>query len=256
MRPHVEEAKKRRDEKLRQTRGRQSWILAGILAGLAVVIVGGYFLINSDVWLIKSITVTGNDRLSSRKIIDLSGVDNRTSLLRLPAVEITARLKKNPWVKNVKLFRSLPNRLTIQIAERKPFVGLKQGDHVLVMDKSGFVVQSTKGTVDASMPVIGDIKIGRLKVGEQGKGATLAGGLKSLSGLDPELKSKVTWVSIVSLEKLTFQTSDGVEIVYGGPQNAAKKNYLIKKILSGGAGKIVHVNVTAPDNPVVRKVKQ
>jgi len=257
MRRNVEEAKQRRNEKLRQTRGRQSLkLLAAVVAVLAVA-VGGYLIVNSDYWLIKSITVVGNRRLTSKQVVDEACVDYKTSLLRLPAAEITANVKKDPWVEDVQLSRVLPNRLTIQIKEREAFVGLKQGDKVLVLDKTGFVVQSMESTTtETSMPVISDIKVGRLRVGDQGKGAVLEGALKSLGRLTPELRAKATWVSVPSIEKLTFQTVDGLEIVYGGPEDAPKKNFVIKKILQDASGKIVHINVTAPDNPVVRKLKQ
>ena len=257
MSRNVEEAKQRRNEKLRQTRSRQSLKLLAAAVALIVIAVGGYALFNSDLWLIKSITVVGNHRLTSKQVVDLAGVDYKTSLLRLPAADITANLKKNPWISDVQLSRALPNRLTIQIKERQPFVGLKQGDEVLVLDKTGFVVQSTGTfTTETAMPVISDIKIGRLKVGERGKGAALTGALKSLSVLAPEIRAKTTWISVLSLEKLTFQTADGLEIVFGGPEDAAKKNFVIKKILKDSSGKIVHINVTAPDNPVVRKLEQ
>lgn len=256
MSRNVEDAKQRRNEKLRQTRSRQSLKLLAVAAALIVIAVGGYALINSDFWLIKSITVVGNRRLTSKQVVNLAGVDYKTSLLRLPAAEITANLKKNPWVGDVQLARDLPDRLTIKIREREPYVGLKQGDKVFILDNTGFVVQSVGTfTTETAMPVISDIKIGRLKVGARGKGVALTGALKSLSVLSPEVRAKTTWISVPSLEKLTFQTADGLEIVYGGPEGAAKKNFVIKKILQDSSGKIVHINVTAPDNPVVRKLK-
>jgi len=255
MRHHVEEAKKRRNEKLRQTRNRQSLTLLSVALLIALVATGGYFIINADFWLIKKITVAGNHRLTAKQVVDLAGVDFKTSLLKLPAAKIEANLKKNPWIKKVELARDLPDRLTIQIVEREPFVGVKQGDKLIILDKTGFAVQSSSGpTTDTSMPVISDIKIAPLKVGARGKGANLAGALASLDRLATDLKAKVTWVSVTSLEKLTFQTVDGLEVVYGGPDDSAKKNFLIKKILEGATGKIVHINVTAPDNPVVRKL--
>jgi len=255
MRHHVEEAKKRRDEKLRATRNRQSLTILSVFLVVALVGAVGYLGYNSDFWLIESITVAGNHRLTAKEVVSLAGVDHQTNLLKLPVAEIDKNLKKNPWVKEVELSRGLPDRLVIQIVEREPFVGVKQANKVIILDKTGFAVQSLSGpTTNTPVPVISDIKLGRLKVGDRGRGAALAGTLKSLDRLDPDLKAKVTWVSVPSLEKLTFQTDDGLEVVYGRPDESTKKNFLIKKILEGATGKIVHINVTAPDNPVVRKL--
>src|SRR3990172_1827452 len=224
---HVEEARLRRHEKLRRTRGRQSLILLAIIAAVVLIIVIGYFVLNSDFWLIKTITVFGNDRLSVKEVVALSGVDYKTNLLKLPAGQIETDIKKSPWVKEVELFRGLPNRLTIQIKERRPFVGLKQGDKVFVVDKSGFVIQAAAElTTETPVPVISEIKAPTLRVGARRRGRLLAGALKSLNRIAPDLWIKVTWISVPSLEKLTFQTTDGLEIVYGGAGSASKKNYL------------------------------
>ncbi len=255
MRHNVEEAKRRRNEKLRQTRNRQSLTVLSAAFLVIALAVAAYYIVNSDFWLIKKITVMGNNRLSAKQVVDLADVDYRTNLLRLPAAEITANLKKNPWVKAVELSRDFPDRLTIQITERKPFVGVKQGDKLIILDKAGFAVAAASGpSAETSMAVISDIKVAPLKVGVRGRGANLRAALASLARLDPDLKAKVTWVSVTSVEKLTFQTADGLEVVYGGPEESVKKNFLIKKILAGATGKIVHINVTAPDNPVVRKL--
>lgn len=229
-------------------------ILALVVLGLIVVGAAGYFILNSDFWLVKTITVVGNDHLTPKEVVALAGVDYKTNLLRLPGARIEADIRKSPWVEEVSLSRGLPNRLTITIRERKPFAGLKQGNTIFVMDKTGFVIRTTADLTETSMPVISEIKIGRLRVGARDRSSLLKGALTSLRLLAPDIRATVTWVSVPSLDKLTFQTTEGLEVVFGGPEEAAKKNFVIKEILRKAKAKVVHINVTAPDNPVVRKV--
>lgn len=251
----VKEAKQKRDEKLRLTRRRQSLKLLVAFLAVAILLTGGYLVVNSDVWLIQTISVVGNDHIGAKEVVAQSGIDNRTSLLRLPRAQIESRLKKNPWISTVSLTRNLPNSLIIDVTERRPFVGVRQGERLFVLDSSGFVIETKNETAAVTLPVIGDIRLARLRVGAQSKSATLKGTLGSLKKLAPDLRAKIIWISVPSLDKLSFHTAENLEIIFGPAAQAEKKNFIIKKILAGSTSKIIHINVTAPDHPVVRKIK-
>ncbi|HEB13199.1 MAG TPA: FtsQ-type POTRA domain-containing protein [Actinobacteria bacterium] len=252
--PHVEEARKRRNEKLRRTRTKQTLYILAIIVIACAVIIGGYLVWNSDYWLIKKVTVAGNKRVSAEEVVALTELDADTSLLKLPKERTKAKLERHPWIKQAHLDRNLPDQLLITIKEREPFVIIKQSDKLIVLDETGFVLQSKARTGESGIPVINGVKIVKPKIGKQYRNKRVQAVLKSLRGLDKDLREKVTWVSVSSLENLSFQTSDGLEVIYGGPKDAVKKNFLIKKILQEADERIIHINVTAPDNPVVRKL--
>lgn len=148
----------------------------------------------------------------------------------------------------------MPDQLVITVKEREPFVTIKQADKLIVLDETGFVLKSNARTGESGIPVISGVKIAKPKTGIQSRNKRVQAVLRSLRGLDKDLREKVTWVSVTSLENLSFQTNDGLEVIYGDSKDAAKKNFLIKKILKDAEGTIIHINVTVPDNPVVRKL--
>ncbi len=252
--PHVEEARKRRTEKLRRTRTRQTVYFLAVVVIMVAVLIGGYVVWDSDYWLIKKVTVAGNKRISAEEVVDLTDLDADTSLLQLPKGRTRAKLERHPWIKEARLDRNLPDQLLITIKEREPFVTIKQADKLIVLDNTGVVLQSKARTGESGIPVISGVKIAKPKNGEKSRNKRVLAVLKSLRGLDKDLRAKVTWVSVPSLENLSFQTSDGLEIIYGGSKDAVKKNFLIKKILQKADERVVHINVTVPDNPVVRKL--
>lgn len=254
--PHVEEARKRRHEKIRRTRTRHALNIFSVVFVLIAIVVGGYLIWNSNFWLVKSVTVSGNKRLSAKEVVALADTDADTSLLKISTAKIEAKLERHPWIKKARLSRNLPNRLLIQVTEREPFVALKQTGGLVVLDGSGFVLQRKRALADKNTPVINDIRVRKIKVGYKYKDKKLLDVLTSLRGLGSDLRSKITWVSVPSLDNMSFQTSDGLEIIYGSSLDAAKKNFLIKKILSEADERIVHINVTVPANPVVRGLER
>ncbi len=254
--PHVEEARKRRHEKIRRTRTRHALNIFSVVFVLIAIVVGGFLVWNSTFWLVKSVTVSGNKRLSAKEVVALADTDADTSLLKISTAKIEAKLKRHPWIKKARLSRNLPNRLVIQVTEREPFVALKQPGGLVILDRRGFVLQKKRALADKKTLIINDIRMRKTKVGSKYNNKKLLDVLTSLRGLEPDLRSKITWVSVPSLDNMSFQTSDGLEIIYGSSLDAVKKNFLIKKILAEADERIVHINVTVPANPVVRGLER
>ncbi len=250
----VEEARRRRDNKLRQTRRKQSLSILLVMTALSLVVATAYFVINSDLWLIKSISVTGNKNVSAQKVSRLAGVGKRTNLIRISPGSIVEKLKTNPWISDATVSRYLPSTLSIDIVERKPFACVKQGGRIFIMDDRGYVVSAPKKMMKEAVPVIDGVKLKSVEVGSRAKSRLLPQVLNSLRKLEPSIRSKVIWVSVPTLDSLAFHTIEDVEIIFGSAEEAAKKNYVIKKILADSDDRVIHINVTVPDNPVVRKL--
>ncbi len=251
----VAEARRKREQKLKTTRGRQKLVLVGAVLAVMLVLAGVYYLLNSDLWLLKTISITGNTRLSAERITKLAGLDGETNLMKVAKDRIEASIEADPWVARVVVVRDLPSRLEIAVTERLPFARVKQVNKLFTLDQRGYVLEVGDDPRFDDVPVINEIKVGRLVVGERTRSALLRGSLKSLAGLTKEIRDKVVWISVPSLDKLAFHTSDNIEIIYGDAAKAKRKNNVINQILETASDDIVHINVTIPENPVVRKLK-
>lgn len=252
---NVEEARSRRKKKLRLTRARQNLILATLVLFAAGLAVGGFYLINSDLWLLKTITVTGNKHIAADKVSALAGLDENTNLMRISKEDIEARIKRDPWIAEASVTRDLPSSLNVSIIERKPFARVKQRGKLYTLDRRGYVIEAVSDATSDTIPVINEIRTGRLEVGRRAKTKLLRNALKSLASISTELRDRVIWISVPSLDKLAFHTADDVEIIFGSADEARKKNLVIKEILTEFSKEVVHINVSVPDNPVVRKLQ-
>ena len=64
---------------------------------------------------------TGEHEVSRDDILGLAGVTGRSSLLFLDAGQTRIRLMTNPWIADATVLKLYPDRLRIEIKERKPF---------------------------------------------------------------------------------------------------------------------------------------
>lgn len=101
---------------------------------LLIIIVIGYFLVSFFMNVrIKNIYVTGNKRLTDQEIIELAGIENYPSFVKTTINGMTNKIKKNPYVKDVKITKSLIATVNIEVTEYN-LLFVKEADNKVVVD--------------------------------------------------------------------------------------------------------------------------
>jgi cell division protein FtsQ len=59
------------------------------------------------------------------------------NLVRLPLTEAASRLQQNPWVQTVELQKELPDRLRVELTEKRPVALLRSGGRLVYADEDG-----------------------------------------------------------------------------------------------------------------------
>lgn len=252
---NLEEARRRRQAKIRQKKQRQALLLFLVLGVLLVLIFIFQAIINSSFWQIKEVKVQGNKKISRAVILKKLNLNKEQNLLRAPVNLMKARLSQEPYVDEVIIDRLLPSKLLITIKERKPFLNLKKGQVYFIVDKSGYVLEKKQQAI-SSLPVAADLSF-KAKIGQQIKNSKIKQVLLVLKRLDSRLRTKVAWVSLPAAARITFHTQDNMEIVYGDASEYHKKNFVLRKILKeNNKDSIIYINVAIPKIPVVKRVRQ
>ena len=94
-----------------------------VCLAIAIITIGGYhFVLQSDLFLLKEISVIGNNRIPPDEIIKESGlVIGGDNIFSVPLDELAKKLEqKFSYVKNATLTKKMPGLITIRIAEREP----------------------------------------------------------------------------------------------------------------------------------------
>lgn len=120
---------------------------------LVVLIIGGiiYFLL-SPFFNIKSITVSGNEKITSDELISLSGIKLDENTFKISNKKVEQSIKTNAYIESVNLNRKLPDSIEIQVVERKPAYMLMLGNAYVYMNTQGYLLEVSKEAL--KIPVI------------------------------------------------------------------------------------------------------
>lgn len=116
---------------------------------LFLALVGGilYFLYNLCDTSIKNIYISGNNYLLDQDIIELANLDNYPDFYTTSSNSIEKRIKKNPFIKSVKVKKRLFQKLNIEIEEKRAL--FIYDDNIYFDDKS-----SSNNDLSINLPIL------------------------------------------------------------------------------------------------------
>jgi cell division protein FtsQ len=117
------------------------------------------FVLSSPYFAIKEIAVRGVRELTEKEVLSLAKVRPHTNIMGINREVIAARVAANPWVKNIYIGRELPDRLVLDIRERRPVALVKEDGVFYLIDCDGHVFKKLSQGDDVDLPVITGMKI-------------------------------------------------------------------------------------------------
>ncbi len=152
--------RKRGPSRIRKAaRSARSWLLGGILLGLALAAIGLVFpylydfLINSPYLKLETVTMEGADTKLREELTQLCGLRTGTSILALRLDEIKKTMESHPWVRSVKVERRFPDQLWVRVERQEPFaVVLSNGLHYF--NRLGEVFKPVQAGDSIEFPIV------------------------------------------------------------------------------------------------------
>lgn len=141
-------------------------VLAGFaVVGLSAAFARGYHaLLESSILQLRSVEITGLERLDRRTVLDTLGVPKGANVLSLRLDRLARRLERLPWVKDAVLRLDAPGRLVVAVRERKPFA-VVHGDTTYLADEEGRLFLETTVQSHLELPLITARSLQALKDG-------------------------------------------------------------------------------------------
>lgn len=122
--------------------------------GLSLLCVAGYrSLLASPLLQVTTIQVRGYDRLDPQSVIQQAKIPADVNILSLDLDGVNRRLMNHPWIAAALISREIPDRIRIEIKERKP-VALVRGHEFFLMDYQGVCFTSAVPSEYGSLPII------------------------------------------------------------------------------------------------------
>jgi cell division protein FtsQ len=198
----------------------------GLAAG--VIVLGGYLgwaayqsLVRAEVFQIAGVDVQGVRRISEAEVKDMAAGFTGQNIFRVDLHEAARQARAHPWVKDVRIERRLPNRISMVFTERSPAAMLETGTGRFLVDDEGVVVGKA-GALPSSLPLV-KVKNCPVRAGDRVDNEGVAEALALLA----ELAACRGW----RLEEVTVNanTPESLSLLYAGREfKIGRGNYAEK----------------------------
>lgn len=187
--------------------GVATWLGVPQMAGVAVAEAVG-----RAGFRVQAIEITGLKR-TDRMAVYRRALDQRSRAMPLVDLEaVRARLIENPWIKDARVSRRLPNTLMIHIVEREPAAVWQSHGQLMLIDASGELLEPVSPEAMPDLPLlIGD--------GAEKREADRQRLMEAAPVLKPLVRA-ATWVGNRRWD-LTFDTGEKLQLPEG--EDAASK---------------------------------
>ena len=258
-------------------------IVGGILAVLAVLAVVAVVVINSGLFAATDIQIQGSEHVTKHDAIQLIDLPEDTSLFNVNPDQITEGLKQNPWVSGVDVQRQFPHTLIITPTERKVIaIAYISSDDLawaigdddtwiaplstsVDVDDQGNVITTGEGAntlngIDAALALakhygavlLTDVSADVAPVsGQAVNSKAVKAGLDYVRGFSSEFLGQVKDISTPSVEAISANLDNGIEVSLGDSDDIAKKERIVTKLLSQVEG-VTYINVRSLGNYTFR----
>jgi cell division protein FtsQ len=218
------------------------WICAvGVLVG------GGAWLVQSPLLEVRDIGVYGAERASVGPILEAAGVEAGAPMLSVHPAKLTAMLEKDPWVKEVRVTRTFPHTIEIEVHERTVAAGVQFDDRWMLLSSDGVVLEMADRVPDgAALLLLGSVE-------PEAAGATptnqrVEGALEFVTALDSSMWQGT--VIEVRDGELWARTA-GVSARLGSPLDMGEKARALQAVIASGVPAGTVINLIAPSRPAV-----
>ncbi|ADW16872.1 Polypeptide-transport-associated domain protein FtsQ-type [Desulfobulbus propionicus DSM 2032] len=131
-------------------------VLLGVAVGMLWL--SARLLMRSNVFRLSDIRITGEQVVTERQVLDLSGLQHGGSLLRFNVKAAEARIATHPWVERAEIKTQWPSAVEISVIEHQPFAlaNLESGKEkrLRYVSRSGFLFADAGQGQELDLPVI------------------------------------------------------------------------------------------------------
>lgn len=245
-----------RRQKLSDIRRKQRsrWLYA-VLAVVGILFCL-YELFHSSLLDVKKIEVIGIKYINPETIKQKCNISTPTNILSVSTDRIQQKLTLDPWVKAVSVNKVFPSTLKIDINERIPIALVSLGGKFYLVDNDRFIIASRAYADGLDVPVITDLPVRKIKIGERLLNPSLDNAIRCLASMEPSFRKTINLISASSVNRLSLYNKDNIEILYGDAKLADEKNKVIVGILKEQGKQVIFIDIRSypQTDPVLRRL--
>lgn len=182
-------------------------------------------LLEDPYFQVREIEVKGCRKLAEKTLLSFAKIEGMPNLFTVRLREIAKRLETHPWIEQVKVRKVFPNKISIQIEERKPIAILQLGEPYYI-DKKGVIFSPVGDKDEYNYPFLTGLTRQNLEKDPMVTKSLIMKALEFLRIADKEKVSPLEEISEIHMEKTfgiqCFTQTEGVEVRMGWDQFGEK----------------------------------
>jgi cell division protein FtsQ len=159
-------------------------VSSGLIYGYRAMTRGAYFSV-------KNIEIQGISRLTSKEVLDITGLTEGGNALALSIDALEGALLRSPWVQSASVKRVLPDTLIVTVQEKDPAFWKLEGGVLMYADAMGQSISPVQPGSFTSLPTL------EVEPGAEESARALPDLVRSLRGARTPLNmGSVSWVRL------------------------------------------------------------
>lgn len=239
-----EQTKQKMSKKQRQILKKKKRIkrMLKFTALLIIIIAGIIFALVSPIFNIKEIDVSNNEQINAETIISLSQLNLGQNIFKFNKNKVNKNIKTNAYIESVEIKRKLPNKVQIQIEERKQEYNVEFLNGYAYINNQGYILQISEEK--QALPTIQGISTPDEQIVEGNR--LNSEDLEKLEVIiqimnickNYELDSKITNIDISTKDEYTLYLEEEKKTIYlGDKSNLSNKMLYVQVIIEENRGK-------------------
>lgn len=239
-----EQTKQKMSKKQRQILKKKKRIkrMLKFTALLIIIIAGIIFALVSPIFNIKEIDVSNNEQIKTETIVSLSQLNLGQNIFKFNKNKVNKNIKTNAYIESVEIKRKLPNKVQIQIEERKQEYNVEFLNGYAYINNQGYILQISEEK--QALPTIQGISTPDEQIVEGNR--LNSEDLEKLEVIiqimnickNYELDSKITNIDISTKDEYTLYLEEEKKTIYlGDKSNLSNKMLYVQVIIEENRGK-------------------
>ena len=239
-----EQTKQKMSKKQRQILKKKKRIkrMLKFTALLIIIIAGIIFALVSPIFNIKEINVSNNNQINTETIISLSQLNLGQNIFKFNKNKVNKNIKTNAYIESVEIKRKLPNKVQIQIEERKQEYNVEFLNGYAYINNQGYILEISEEK--QALPTIQGISTPDEQIVEGNR--LNSEDLEKLEVIiqimnickNYELDSKITNIDISTKDEYTLYLEEEKKTIYlGDKSNLSNKMLYVQVIIEENRGK-------------------
>jgi cell division septal protein FtsQ len=167
---------------------------------------------------VREVEVEGNRKIPKETLLSLITIEGMPNLFTVRLREIAERVESHPWIDQVKVRKIFPNKILIQVEERKP-IAILQLEELYYIDQQGVIFSRAGDRDEYNYPFVTGLTRDVLEKDPAEATRLITKALELLRTADKEKAAPLEEISEIHMEKdfgvQCFTQTGGLEVRMG-----------------------------------------